>query len=94
MIPRAQNSDAKSRGTRDNDVRLRRVEHGGVPLRHVAPNPSHLPDVAFRSEHAREDERWGHRGNNAHEVNPIRGICGAHGGDETVNCRSAQCTEN
>ena len=36
--PRAQNSDAKSRGTRDNTVRLRLVEPARVQLRHTAPS--------------------------------------------------------
>ena len=36
---RAQNSDAKSRGARDNDVRLRHVEPARVQLRHAAPSP-------------------------------------------------------
>ena len=36
--PRAQNPDAKSRGTRDNAVRLRDVEPARVPLRHAAPS--------------------------------------------------------
>ena len=34
--PRAQKPDAKSRGTRDNAVRLRHVEPARVPLRHCA----------------------------------------------------------
>ena len=42
--PLAQNPDAKSRGTRDNAVWLRHVEHERVPLRHAAPNPPQLPD--------------------------------------------------
>ena len=37
--PRAQNPDAKSRGTRDNAVRLRHVEPARVPLRHATPSP-------------------------------------------------------
>ena len=37
--PRAQNPDAKSRGTRDNAVRLRHVELARGPLRHAAPSP-------------------------------------------------------
>ena len=38
--PRAQNADAKSRGTRDNAVRLRHVEPARVPLRrHAASSP-------------------------------------------------------
>ena len=42
--PRAQNPDAKSRGTRDNAVRLRHVEPARVPLRHAAPSPPQVPD--------------------------------------------------
>ena len=42
--PRAQNPDAKGRGTRDNTVRLRRVEPPRVPLRHVAPSPPQVLD--------------------------------------------------
>ena len=42
--PRAQNPDAKSRGTRDNAVRLRHVEPTCVPLPHAAPSPPQLPD--------------------------------------------------
>ena len=34
--PRAQNPDAKSRGTRENAVRLRHVKPARVPLRHAA----------------------------------------------------------
>ena len=37
-FPRAQNQDAKSRGTRDNAVRLRHVEPARVSLRHAAPS--------------------------------------------------------
>ena len=38
--PRAQNPDAKRRGTTpDNAVRLRHVEPTRVPLRHAAPSP-------------------------------------------------------
>ena len=36
--PRAQNTDAKSRGTRGNTVRLRHVEPARLPLRHTAPS--------------------------------------------------------
>ena len=46
--PRAQNPDAKSRGTRDNAVRLRHVEPARVPLRHAAPSPPQLPDSLHR----------------------------------------------
>ena len=42
--PRAQNSEDKSRGTRDNAIRLRHVEPACVPLRHAAPSPLRLPD--------------------------------------------------
>ena len=40
--PRAQNPDVKSRGTRDNAVRLRDVEPARVPLQYAAPS---LPQV-------------------------------------------------
>ena len=46
--PRAQNPDAKSRGTRDNAVRLRPVEPAGVPLRHAGPSPPQLLDSLHR----------------------------------------------
>ena len=46
--PRAQNSDAKSRGTRDTVVRLRHVESARVLLRHAAPSPPQLPDSLHR----------------------------------------------
>ena len=46
--PRALNPDAQSRGTRDNDVRLRHVEPARVPPRHAAPSPPQLPDSLHR----------------------------------------------
>ena len=46
--PRTQNSDAKSRGTRDNAVRLRHVEPARVPLRHAAPIPPQVLDSLHR----------------------------------------------
>ena len=46
--PRAQNPDAKSRGTRDNAVRLRHVESAHVPLRHAAPSPPKVHDSLHR----------------------------------------------
>ena len=42
--PRAQNPDAKNRGTRDNAVRLRHVEPARLPLRHTAPSPPQVLD--------------------------------------------------
>ena len=36
--------DAKSRGTRDNAVRLRHVKPACVPLRHAAPSPPQVLD--------------------------------------------------
>ena len=42
--PRAQNTDAQSRGTRDNAVPLRHVEPADVPLRHAAPSPPQFPE--------------------------------------------------
>ena len=54
--PRAQNPDAKSRGTRNNAVRLRRVEPERVPLRHAAPSPPHVLDSLHRlAKHNRAD---------------------------------------
>ena len=46
--PQAQNLDAKSRGTRDNAVRLRHVEPACVPLRHAAPSPPQVLDSLHR----------------------------------------------
>ena len=46
--PRAQNPDAKSRGTRDNAVGLRDVEPARVPLRHAAPSPPQVLDSLHR----------------------------------------------
>ena len=46
--PRAQNPDAKSRGTRDNAVRLRHMEPAREPLRHAAPSLPRLPDSLHR----------------------------------------------
>ena len=46
--PRAQNLDAKSRGTRDNAVKLRHVEPARVPLQHATPSPPQLPDSLHR----------------------------------------------
>ena len=42
--PRAQNPDAKGRGTRDDAVRLRDVEPARVPLQPAAPSPPHIHD--------------------------------------------------
>ena len=46
--PQAQHPDPKSRGTRNNAVRLRHVEPARVPLQHVAPSSSQLPDSLHR----------------------------------------------
>ena len=46
--PRAQNPDAKSRGTRDNAVWLCHVEPARVPLRHAAPSPPQVLDLLHR----------------------------------------------
>ena len=46
--PRAQTPDAKSRGTRNNAVRLRHVEPVRVPLRHAAPSPPQVLDSLHR----------------------------------------------
>ena len=46
--PRAQTPDTKSRGTRDNAVRLHHVEPARVPLRHAAPSPPQVLDSLHR----------------------------------------------
>ena len=46
--PRAQNPDAKSRGTLDIAVRLRHAEPARVPLRHAAPTPPQVLDSLHR----------------------------------------------
>ena len=46
--PRAQNPDAKSRGTRDKAIGLRHVEPARVPLRHAAPSPPQVLDSLHR----------------------------------------------
>ena len=54
--PRAQNQHAKSRGTRDNAVRLRHVEPARVPLRHTRPSPPQVLDSLHRlATHACQD---------------------------------------
>ena len=68
--PRAQNPDAKSRGTRDNAVRMGHVEPARVPPRHAAPSPPQVLDSLHRlakaqsrrppdflSGHAYQDEK-------------------------------------
>ena len=50
--PRAQNTDAKSRGTRDNAVRLRHVEPVRVPLRHAVSSPPQVLDSLHQSAKA------------------------------------------
>ena len=46
--PRDQNSDAKSRGTRDKAARLRHAEPARVPLRYAAPIPPQVLDSLHR----------------------------------------------
>ena len=55
--PRAQNTDAKSRGTRDNAVRLRHVEPARVPLRHAAPSSPRVLDSLHRLAKAQQLRR-------------------------------------
>ena len=50
--PRAQNPDAKSRGTRGNAARLCHVEPARVPLQHAAPSPPQVLDSLHRSAKA------------------------------------------
>ena len=47
-FPRSQNPVAKSRGTRDNDVRLRHVEYARVPLRYAALSSPQVLDSLHR----------------------------------------------
>ena len=46
--PRAQNTDAETRGTRDNAVRLCHVDPARVQLRHAAPSPPQVLDSLHR----------------------------------------------
>ena len=95
--PRAQNLDAKGRGTRDNTARLGHVEPACVPLRHDASSPPQLPGSLHRlpkeqpcrppdflSGHAHEDEKWEHRSDFTQKADLVRGLCGAHGGHEVA----------
>ena len=101
--PRAQNPDAKSRGTRDNAVRLRHVEAARVPLRHAVPSPPQLPDSLHRlakqqsrrppkflSGHAYQDGKRKHRGDHTQEADVVRRICDAHGEYETAEVRDVR----
>ena len=98
--PRAQNPDAKSRGTRDNAVLLCHVEPARVPLRHAAPSPPQVLDSLHRLAKAQsrrppdflsgdvsQDGKSEHRGDFTQEVDLVCGICGAHGGYETAEVR-------
>ena len=98
--PRTQNTDAKSRGTRDNAVRLRQVEPARVPLRHAAPSPPQALDSLnwlakaqsrrppdFLSGYACQDGKREHRGDFTKKADLICGICGAHGRYETAEVR-------
>ena len=98
--PRAQNTDAKSRGTRDNAVRLRHLEPARVPLRHAALSPPQVLDSLhwlakaqsrrpsdFLSGHASQDGKGEHRGDFTQEADLVCEICGAHGVYENVEVR-------
>ena len=102
---RAQNPDAKSRGTRDNAERLSHGEPARVPLRHAAPCPPQLPDSLHRlakgyprrppnllSGHAYQDGKWEPRGKYTQEMDLAYGVCGAHGGYETAKVRDVRRT--
>ena len=102
--PQAQNPEAKSRGTRENAVRLRHVKPMRMPLRHAVPRPPQVlhslhrlaqaqqsrrtPD--FLSGHAYQDGKWEHWGDFTQETDLVCGICGAHGGYETVKVRDVR----
>ena len=100
---RAQNPDAKSRGTRDNALRLRHLEPARVPLRHAAPSPPRVVDSLhwlakaqsrrppdFLSGHACQDGKGEHRGDFTQKADLVCGICGAHGGYETAEVRDVR----
>ena len=60
--PRAQNPDAKTRGTRNNVVRLRHREPARVPLRCAAPSPPQLPEPLHRlAKEQSHRPAWGAR---------------------------------
>ena len=91
--PRVQTTDANSRDTRGNTVRLRHVEPARVPLRHhqLAEEQSRRsPD--FLSGHANQDGKWEHRGDYEKEADLFRGICGTHGGYATAEVRDIRRT--
>ena len=46
--PQASTSDAQSRGTRNNDVRLRHVDPARLQLRHATPSPPQISDTLHR----------------------------------------------
>ena len=92
----------KSRGPRDNVVRLRRVEPARVPLRHAAPRP---PQVPYSLDRWRKRNRADHRisypdpiiktGSDSieattQEAGLVCGICGGHGGYETAEVRDVR----
>ena len=98
--PRAQNPDAKSRGTRGGVVRLRSVKSARVPLRHAAPSPPQVLDLLHRLTKARsrrppnflfghsyQDGKRERQSGFTQEADLICGICGAHGGYEFAEMR-------
>ena len=58
--PRAQNPDAKSRGTRNNAVRLHNVEPARVLLQHAAPSPPQVLDSLHRLAKEKHNNRADH----------------------------------
>ena len=71
-----------------------------MPLRHAALSPSHAPDSLHRltkaqsrrppdfiSRHAYQDGKEEYQGDFTQEADLVYGICGAHGGYETVEVR-------
>ena len=97
--PRAQNPDAKSRGTRDNAVRLSYVEPARVPVRHAAPSSPQVLDLLHRLAKAqRADHPISYmdtliktgRGVFTQEADLVCRICGAHGGYGTAEVRDVR----
>ena len=76
-----------------------------MPLQRAAPSPLQFSDSLYRlvkeQSHrppgylfgrADEDQKLEHRGDFVQEVDPVCGICGAHGGHETAQVHDVRRT--
>ena len=89
--PRAQNPYAKSRGTRDNAVRLRHVEPARVTHQHAAPSPPQVLDSLHRLAKAQSRRPPDFRSGHANEGGScLRESWRAW---RIRDCRSASCSE-